>query len=178
MYKWLTLYLVLFSDWENRNNFDFVNTFFYSYFNIPKHQLPTIIQNHIKEARCDSVRKNRKNNDQSRSDFSKATTPKHTEPFEIRYYSLNLNRTNVLLVDDRAQFNRMLAYLIHQPMVAFDAEWKPIGSSSSSSVALIQFATSERVYLLDAVTIDIELDTWNRLAIEIFNNCEILKIGE
>lgn len=72
----------------------------------------------------------------------------------------------------------MLAYLLRQPMVAFDAEWKPIGSSSSSSVALIQFATNECVYLLDAVTIDIDMDAWNRLAVQIFNNCEILKIGE
>lgn len=141
--------------------------------------MPTIIQNHIKEARCDPVRKNtnRKHNDQS-SEYGKGNAPKYTETPEARYYSLNLNRTNILLVDDREQFNRMFAYLIRQPMVAFDAEWKPIGSAASSSVALIQFATNECVYLLDAVTIDIDVDTWNRLAVEFFNNCEILKIGE
>lgn len=150
----------------------------FSFFHIPNGQLPSILQNHIKEQRCDSVRKNKHRQSDQSSDHSKKHSPKHTEPNETRYYGLNLDRANIYLVDSREQFNRMLAYLLRQNMVAFDAEWKPIGSTATSKVALIQFATSECVYLLDAVTVDIDEEAWNQLAIGLFNNCEVLKIGE
>lgn len=148
-----------------------------SFFQIPKGQMPSLLQNHIKEQRCDPVRKNKNRQSDQSADHSKKHSPKHTEPNDSRYYSLHLDRANVHLVDSRERFDSMLAYLVRQTMVAFDAEWKPIGSMATSKVALIQFATAECVYLLDAVTIDINEEAWNRLAVELFNNSEVLKIG-
>lgn len=160
---------------NNEENFPFIC----SYFVVPYGQLPIQLQNHIKETRCIPNRRNtnRNKNDQN-GDYSERNATTSAKPRDTRYYSLNLDRANIKLVDDHQQFNQMLSYLVRQHMVAFDAEWKPIGSAAASKVALIQFATSECVFLLDAVTINIDIDTWNRLAIDVFNNCEILKIGE
>lgn len=76
----------------------------------------------------------------------------------------------------RDKFYEMLSYLAKQHLIAFDAEWKPI-SNLSPGVALIQFATAERVFLLDVVAIDIDVVEWNNLATDVFNNVEILKLG-
>lgn len=136
--------------------------------------------------RCDLVRKNaNKKCDQS---ISKKHSPKKTEQNKTndgyecrdikpeRFHDLKLRLTDIDLINKRDKFDEMLTYLSSQQMVAFDAEWKPI-SASSVDIALIQFATEEKIYLVDVLSDDIGINDWNRLATKVFNNVEILKIG-
>lgn len=63
-----------------------------------------------------------------------------------------------------------------QHIVGVDAEWKPI-SRASPEVALIQIATFQKIYLIDAISLTIDVTDWNQLAKCVFNNNQILKIG-
>lgn len=137
-----------------------------------------MVQDHIKENR-DSVRKNiNKKCDQS---DNKRNSPKRLEnrADSARYHRLKLNSSPhfITIVNRRDTFDQMLSYLSRQHTVAFDCEWNPI-KTSSPELALIQFATTERVFLIDVISTHISLDYWNRLATNIFNNLEILKIGK
>lgn len=93
------------------------------------------------------------------------------------YHTLSLDKAPIILVDKREKFYQMLQKLTVEYVIAFDAEWKPI-SCSTAEVALIQIATKHQIYLIDVVSIDLVADDWNNLAQHVFNNVEILKIGE
>lgn len=95
----------------------------------------------------------------------------------IEYHTLSLDKSPILLVDTRDKFYQMLQQLTVEYVIAFDAEWKPI-CCSTAEVALIQLATKHQIYLIDVVSIDLVANDWNNLAQYIFNNLEILKIGE
>lgn len=137
------------------------------------------LQDHIKDNR-DSVRKNfNKKCDQN--DNKKKNSPKRTENRldAARYYRLKLNPSPnfITYVDRLDTFDEMLCYLSRQPLVAFDAEWNPI-KTAFNELALIQCATAERIFLIDVISPDFTINSWNQLAARIFNNLEILKIGK
>ena len=71
----------------------------------------------------------------------------------------------------------MLNILSVQRFVAFDAEWKPT-FCSTNEVALIQLATRNVIFLIDVIMLNISNEDWNHLGKRVFNNNEILKIGE
>lgn len=147
------------------------------YFNIPTGDLPLLVQDHIKENR-DSVRKSY--NKKCDQNDNKKNSPKRTDgrADATRYYRLKLSPSPhfITYVDRRDTFDDMLSYLTRQNLVAFDAEWNPI-KTSSPELALIQLATAERIFLIDVISADISRDDWNRLATLVFNNLEILKLG-
>lgn len=91
-------------------------------------------------------------------------------------FTLSLPESNIILVDTSDKFNQMLNYLRSQELIAFDSEWKPT-FLSMNDVALIQFATIERIFLVDVVTLGVNSQFWNRLGRYVFNNEEILKLG-
>lgn len=93
------------------------------------------------------------------------------------YHTLSLDKSPIFLVDKRDKFYQMLEKLTVEYVIAFDAEWKPI-CCSTAEVALIQLATRHQIYLIDVVSIDLVANDWNNLAQYLFNNMEILKIGE
>lgn len=101
--------------------------------------------------------------------------PKSFVPSQPIYHSFDAVRTPIIMVDSREKYFQMLSYLTAQFVIGFDAEWKPI--SCTPEVALIQLATNERVYLVDVILIDINANDWNKLATHVFNNVEILKLG-
>lgn len=70
----------------------------------------------------------------------------------------------------------MIKYLAVQYLIAIDAEWKPT-FNVKSEVAVIQLATKEKIYLIDVVTLRINDDDWDKLGKYIFNNDEIVKLG-
>lgn len=105
-----------------------------------------------------------------------ATAPKPFVQAQPIYHSFDALRTPIIMVDSREKYFQMLSYLTAQFVIGFDAEWKPI--SCTPEVALIQLATNERVYLVDVILIDINANDWNHLATRVFNNVEILKLGE
>lgn len=151
------------------------------YFKIPANELPLMVQDHIKESR-DSVRKNY--NKKCDQNDNKGNSPKRNErqlqTDQIRYYRLKISSTPnfISYVDRRDSFDEMLTYLSRQNLVAFDAEWNPIKSNKAcNELALIQCATAERIFLIDVISTDITIGCWNQLAMRIFNNLEILKLG-
>lgn len=145
------------------------------YFSIPTNELPLLVQDHIKENR-DSVRKNySKKCDQN---DNKKNSPKRVDTDATRYYQLKSGPSPqfITFVDGHDAFHEMLNYLLRQQIVAFDAEWNPI-KTSSPELALLQFATIDRIFLIDVISTDISRNDWNQLAANVFNNLEILKIG-
>lgn len=147
----------------------------YRYFSIPTSELPLLVQDHIKENR-DSVRKNyTKKCDQN---DNKKNSPKRVDSDATRYYQLKSSPSPqfITFVDRHETFQEMLNYLLRQQLVAFDAEWNPI-KTSSPELALLQFATIDRIFLIDVISTDITRNDWNQLAANVFNNLEILKIG-
>lgn len=57
-----------------------------------------------------------------------------------------------------------------------DAEWKP-SFNSKSTIALIQLATKDYIYLIDGLSENFESKDWNNLGKYVLKNDEILKIG-
>lgn len=156
----------------------YINFLFVScrYFSVPTNELPIMVQDHIKENR-DSVRKNySKKCDQN---DNKKHSPKRVDSDAPRYYQLKSSSSPqfITFVDRHDAFHEMLSYLMRQQIVAFDAEWNPI-KTSSPELALLQFATIERIFLIDVISADISRDDWSQLAANVFNNLEILKIGK
>lgn len=161
------------------------------FFAIRKDDLPLMLQDqfNVKSARCDSVRKNtsKKCDPFENRKYSPNKTERSDEKKEKndcrdtatdRFYQLKLSHSNIHLIDERSKFDEMLQYLMVQKLVAFDAEWKPISIQCIDKIALIQFATAQRIYLLDTITINITVNDWNNLATKVFNNPDILKVGE
>lgn len=140
-----------------------------------------MVLDHIKDNR-DSVRKNYSKKCDQNDNKKVKNSPKRSESRTdaTRYYSLKKSPspTFISYVDRRESFDEMLGYLSRQHLVAFDAEWNPIKTATSSELALIQFATAERIFLIDVISEAITIDYWNRLATDVFNNLEILKIGK
>lgn len=161
------------------------------FFAIPKDNLPLGLQEqfNVKNTRCDSVRKNTSNkcdphvnrkyspNKNERNDEKKEKNDCRDTNGD-RFYQLGLSHSNIHLIDERSKFDEMLQYLMVQSLIAFDAEWKPISIQCIDKIALIQFATAERIYLLDVISINITVNDWNLLATKVFNNPDILKVGE
>lgn len=149
----------------------------YRFYNIPTSELPVLVQNHIKENRDLARKSYNKKCDQN---DNKRNSPKRNDgrADTSRYYRLKLNPSPYFItnVNRRDKFDDMLTYLSRQNLVAFDAEWNPI-KTSSPELALIQLATAERIFLIDVISADISLDYWNQLATLVFNNLEILKLG-
>lgn len=91
--------------------------------------------------------------------------PVHTLPPDVA----------IEFVSDAASFAGMLDDLCAQMLVAFDAEWKPT-FCSENELSLIQLATYERVYLVDVPQLlDLEA-LWSRLANEVFNSEDTIKL--
>lgn len=135
------------------------------------------MQDYLKSQR-DTVRTNQTKKSDRVSNFhadNKKYSPRRNGVHGTEYHRLTLDRSQISLISRRDEFYEMLSYLTQQHFVAFDAEWKPI--SATPGVALIQFATAEKVFLLDVIANDINATEWNRLAADVFNNVEILKLG-
>lgn len=161
------------------------------FFAIPKDELPLMLQEqfNVKNTRCDSVRKNTSKkcdpfenrkyspNKNERSDEKKDKNDCRDTNAD-RFYKLKLSHSNIHLIDERSKFDEMLQYLMVQNLIGFDAEWKPISIQCIDKIALIQFATAEKIYLLDVIRINISVNDWNLLATKVFNNPDILKVGE
>lgn len=91
-------------------------------------------------------------------------------------HTLSLEASDITIVQTRQEFYKMIKYLAVQNYIAFDAEWKPT-FCTTTELALIQLATSSKIFLIDVILISIDISDWNKLGELIFNNNEILKIG-
>lgn len=95
-----------------------------------------------------------------------------------QFHRLPHDKVTIALVDTKEKYFNMLHHLSELNMVAIDAEWKPISRGATTDVALIQIATREQIYLIDVVLLNIVTNDWNQLVDHVFNNQQIVKIGE
>lgn len=79
-------------------------------------------------------------------------------------------------MNTKEKYYEMLNFITTQQMVGIDAEWKPI-TRTSAEIALIQIATLQQIFLIDAICLTMDTSDWNQLAKYVFNNNQILKIG-
>lgn len=93
------------------------------------------------------------------------------QSIDLERYQIDLNQ--VLLVDSRDKFYRMISDLGQFPILGFDTEWK----FGESQIDLIQLANSNRTYLIDLCTLRITPGEWKKFGRKVFNNEEILKLG-
>jgi ribonuclease D len=71
----------------------------------------------------------------------------------------------------------MLRDLQRQQIIALDSEWKPT-QNINNTAALLQLATHKDIYLLDLILLQISDNDWWQLGNNVFNNDNILKLGE
>lgn len=112
----------------------------------------------------------------SRSGAS-ADNPNANGLAQLPTHTLRLNaQRDITLVSSVAQFQRMLDDLTGQPLVAYDAEWKPT-FCAENELHLIQLATRQHVYLVDVPQLQAAGADWPRLANEVFNSGDIMKLA-
>lgn len=145
------------------------------YYSVSADQLPSQIRDAIENV-CQEQNHGNINDDESNRG-AEASPSTNELTSKKRYHTLDVHRSPIVLVDSREKFNRMLTILFGESVIGFDAEWKPI-STSTSDVALIQLATNRCIYLIDVIVNNFTTDDWDRLATNIFNNLEILKLGK
>ncbi|KAI5730748.1 hypothetical protein M8J76_016974 [Diaphorina citri] len=100
------------------------------------------------------------------------------------YYSLTLPPNSIILVDTADKFASALqdfARLDHNSHLGLDTEWKPnLSGGSPPTLALLQIATRDRVYILDIITLS-KLPRYGQLCHDleliVFANDDLLKIG-
>ncbi|XP_073832105.1 exonuclease mut-7 homolog [Musca autumnalis] len=164
-------------DWEEAN-------YWVQLYNIPLEECPPPLQMRMaKPDNSDNL------NESSDSLWDVATTTsvkssktKHkNNPSSIQlqkdeYLKLQLPAESIILVDTKPKFLDMLDYLEQFLLIGFDSEWKP-SVNNDNRVSLIQLATTERVYLVDCLSPQLDEELWKTMGRRIFNNLEILKLG-
>lgn len=60
-----------------------------------------------------------------------------------------------------------------------DCEWKPSFGLQKNELSLMQIATHKSVFILDVIELGSKVaHLWQELGKYLFNNCDILKLGE
>ncbi|XP_015429829.1 PREDICTED: exonuclease mut-7 homolog [Dufourea novaeangliae] len=108
-----------------------------------------------------------------------ASTSKEEISLKKNYHELNMSRNCIKLVDTPHKFEQFLDNgLKNVHIVAIDCEWKPSFGIKQTDIALIQIATANYVYILDVTTMANNVKgLWSELALTLFDNTDILKLG-
>lgn len=95
------------------------------------------------------------------------------------YYKLCLSDEHVILIDTAEKFYDLMTLLSECSLVSIDCEWKPSFGAKQSQVALIQVATYENVYLIDALILNCQAYSsfWYTFYKSFLDNAEIIKLG-
>ncbi|CAD0196138.1 unnamed protein product [Chrysodeixis includens] len=96
------------------------------------------------------------------------------------YYKFKLLDDQVIMIDTAEKFNDLIvSEIVKSSLVGIDCEWKPSFGATQSQVALIQLATSNRVYLIDTLILNkVEYASyWHTFYKSFLDNAEIIKIG-
>ena len=63
-------------------------------------------------------------------------------------------------------------------MVGIDAEWKPMFCTSKNVLALLQIASKDQIFILDACALSLQCqELWHELGVTLFTNENIIKLG-
>lgn len=95
------------------------------------------------------------------------------------YYKLSLSEDHVMLIDTAEKFYDLMTFLPDCTLVSIDCEWKPSFGAKQSQVALIQVATYDNVYLIDALLLNNPTYSsfWYTFYRSFLDNAEIIKLG-
>lgn len=81
------------------------------------------------------------------------------------------------MVDSEATLQQMIDEgLSAVEIVGVDTEWKPVFGSTPNNMSIIQIATNDKVYLIDALALN-STRFWRKLGAAVFGNQNILKLG-
>lgn len=96
------------------------------------------------------------------------------------YYKLNLDPSSIQLVDTKEKYHECISRLSRPGLtIGVDSEWKPSFGNTTQRIALMQFATSDQIFLLDMITLHslLHKSDWFLLANALFCNEEMIKLG-
>ncbi|CAB3231015.1 unnamed protein product [Arctia plantaginis] len=96
------------------------------------------------------------------------------------YYKFSLPEDHIYIIDTREKFcNVMMPDMVQASVASIDCEWKPSFGATQSHVALIQLATLNKVYLIDALILNKPeySSCWSLFYKSFLDNAEIIKIG-
>ncbi|XP_064649794.1 exonuclease mut-7 homolog [Lineus longissimus] len=96
------------------------------------------------------------------------------------YHTLEFPREKIQWIDDKPGFERCLDKItVTGVTVGIDSEWRPTFGQMETRVSLIQLATEEEIFLLDAVRLYKCLtdEDWQKWADRFFCNAHVIKLG-
>ncbi|KAJ8729404.1 hypothetical protein PYW08_000985 [Mythimna loreyi] len=96
------------------------------------------------------------------------------------YYKFCLDEDQITLIDTGEKFyDLMISDVVKSSVVSIDCEWKPSFGATQSQVALIQIATTCKVYLIDALVLNKPeyQSFWYTFHKQFLDNAEIIKVG-
>ncbi|XP_022325820.2 exonuclease mut-7 homolog isoform X3 [Crassostrea virginica] len=101
---------------------------------------------------------------------------------DAQYYKLNLDISRIQMVDSKEKYHECISCLSKPGLtIGVDSEWKPSFGNTygAQRIALMQFATLDKIFLLDMITLDsVLLETdWMLLASAIFCNEDVATLG-
>ncbi|XP_026757336.2 exonuclease mut-7 homolog [Galleria mellonella] len=96
------------------------------------------------------------------------------------YYKFSLLPEQIVIIDTGEKFyDLMVSTLATCNVVSIDCEWKPSFGATQSQVALVQVATHNNVYLIDALLLNKQqyISFWYTFNKSFLDNAEIVKLG-
>lgn len=103
-------------------------------------------------------------------------TPVAKRQGQQEYLQLPFSIDHIVIVDDHGTFMAMLDEFNDGDIIAFDTEWKP-SATNDNTVAVLQLAIHDKVFLVDCITETIDANMWKLLGNKVFNNTKIMKVG-
>lgn len=96
-----------------------------------------------------------------------------------KFHVLPLPERFIHVIDDEHKLMCLLEKeLVGVEIIGFDAEWKPAFGTKITSLALLQIATLDNVYILDLLALEKNSHWWHTFGCNIFGNDKIIKLGE
>lgn len=87
------------------------------------------------------------------------------------FYKLPIDASKIIIVDNEKLFDEMLEDFKEHSVIGLDCE-----QQINSDLSIIQLATNEKVFIIDAMTMREKFD-WKKLAENLFNTCSVTKLG-
>ncbi|XP_043248920.1 exonuclease mut-7 homolog isoform X1 [Colletes gigas] len=139
--------------------------------NIPKEQWPWAISYEADHIEIEGINEGASTSRGEMSDWEDSDD-------SINYHELKLSRDCIKVVNNVQSFEDFLNNGLRDVrIVGIDSEWKPNFGTKQTELALIQIATKTNVYILDVTTMGSKMKLWAELAMTLFENKSILKLG-
>ena len=97
------------------------------------------------------------------------------------FLQLSLPDSSLVMVDTVEAMMSLVEHFSYggATIAGMDSEWKPAFGGRQSELALVQVATTDRVFIIDVVNLAGKgPQVWDQLGNCLFRNKEILKLGE